>query len=100
MKINVLIISIIVLTLTMFSQTIGSVKAETYVADFEKRIETVFIEHYNSAKESTFYAGQTSNGYHELMLTKSYIDSAYIYLSKLPEDFSKKKKIFRTITDS
>ena len=38
----------------MFSQTIGSVKAEKYVADFEKRIETVFIEHYNSAKESTF----------------------------------------------
>jgi hypothetical protein len=91
MKINVLIISIIVFTLTMFSQTIGSVKAETSVADFEKRIETVFIEHYNSAKESTFYAGNTSNGYHELMLTKSYIDSAYIYLNKLPEDFFKKK---------
>ena len=94
MKINVLIISIIVLSLTMFSQTIGSVKAETYVADFEKRIETVFIEYYNSAKESTFYAGETNNGYHELMLTKSYIDSAYIYLSKFPEDFLKKKKIF------
>ena len=90
MKINVLIILIIVFTLTTFSQTIGLVKAETYVADFEKRIETVFIKHYNSAKESTFYAGSTSNGYHELMLTKSYIDSAYIYLNKLPEDFLKK----------
>lgn len=58
----------------------------------ENNFENKFFKYYNNATEATFYAASTYNSYHELELTKSYIDSASFYLNKLPSDFINKKK--------
>ena len=58
----------------------------------ENNFENKFLKHYDKATEATFYAASTYNSYHELELTKSYIDSASFYLNKLPDNFLNKKK--------
>ena len=48
--------------------------------------ENQFKSYYNKASIAAFYSGSFQNGFHELELTKAYIDSASVFLNKIPNE--------------
>ena len=54
--------------------------------------EQKFIEYFQKAKVATFYSSTFLNGYYELNMAFSFVDSARSQLSKIPDENSNKMK--------